>query len=619
MTNHKTALGRALLIMPIVAGFAVAHTPAPFSSGWGQKMWDLDTAGYPANNTIPYIINPTRPKGFEVLPEGTTDEEIVTAIRNVFIAHENIPTSKLKFVFLGVDYDAQFSQDGAILVTLDFNDPGVQCVSSNYKVRLYAPHTGDYTFEGSGETVYIERAYSYIDYDIALCDIQLSIDGAPGTVDIGGILSHELGHMFGNGHSILQPTTMSGYGSSMGLTRSTLASDDQLALAVMYPEKDFYATTGTLDGVVVEYDEDRNYVGEVFGAHITIIKADTGEAITESITGVLAVDSITDRAIAWDVNGASGRYVISGLPPGDYKVRVDAYDGPSVVGSTGKYINLSFFDYDELGPRRDFGYVLDSTVYSVEPGQVTIVDDIEVGIFDPDFPNVDSRVKAHVNGQWRQPAVAFVAITTTLAIPRGINASPSDNYFIDGTDDVQLINPRWSNSGYSILVDAVVQEGAPIGAHNIIVSNEHGFSMIHGGLMIASGPPVIESVSPSCAEAGEALTIHGSNFTYDSLVYFNGLLASDLVVVSTSLITATATETIQSPTTVSILTDTGSYELSVALQGDIDGDGNVGVSDMLLLFAAWGSDPGGPPDFDGNGTVGTSDLLFLFANWGPCL
>ena len=51
---------------------------------------------------------------------------------------------------------------------------------------------------------------------------------------------------------------------------------------------------------------------------------------------------------------------------------------------------------------------------------------------------------------------------------------------------------------------------------------------------------------------------------------------------------------------------------------DLDNDGNVGTSDLLIVLAAWGSDPGGPPDFDCDGVVGTADLLFLLANWGPC-
>ncbi|MCH8824963.1 MAG: FG-GAP repeat protein, partial [Planctomycetes bacterium] len=49
---------------------------------------------------------------------------------------------------------------------------------------------------------------------------------------------------------------------------------------------------------------------------------------------------------------------------------------------------------------------------------------------------------------------------------------------------------------------------------------------------------------------------------------------------------------------------------------DLDKSGSVGTSDLLALFAQWGTD--GPADFDGSGAVGTGDLLILFANWGPC-
>lgn len=49
---------------------------------------------------------------------------------------------------------------------------------------------------------------------------------------------------------------------------------------------------------------------------------------------------------------------------------------------------------------------------------------------------------------------------------------------------------------------------------------------------------------------------------------------------------------------------------------DLDGDGNVGTTDLLELLAQWGTD--GSADIDGDGTVGTNDLLILLANWGPC-
>ncbi len=51
---------------------------------------------------------------------------------------------------------------------------------------------------------------------------------------------------------------------------------------------------------------------------------------------------------------------------------------------------------------------------------------------------------------------------------------------------------------------------------------------------------------------------------------------------------------------------------------DLDSDGVVGITDFLLLLAAWGTDPGGPPDFDGDGNVGITDFLEFLAHWGPC-
>ncbi len=55
-----------------------------------------------------------------------------------------------------------------------------------------------------------------------------------------------------------------------------------------------------------------------------------------------------------------------------------------------------------------------------------------------------------------------------------------------------------------------------------------------------------------------------------------------------------------------------------ACPADLDGDGAVGITDLLAMLAAWGTDPGGPPDLDGDGIVGITDLLELLSSWGPC-
>ena len=52
--------------------------------------------------------------------------------------------------------------------------------------------------------------------------------------------------------------------------------------------------------------------------------------------------------------------------------------------------------------------------------------------------------------------------------------------------------------------------------------------------------------------------------------------------------------------------------------GDIDGDGDVSVSDLLAVLAEWGSCPGCDGDLDGDDIVSVSDLLILIGNWGPC-
>ena len=54
---------------------------------------------------------------------------------------------------------------------------------------------------------------------------------------------------------------------------------------------------------------------------------------------------------------------------------------------------------------------------------------------------------------------------------------------------------------------------------------------------------------------------------------------------------------------------------SVSVPGDIDGDGVVGIDDLLVLLGAWGPCPGCPADVDGDGVVGIDDLLTLLGNW----
>ncbi len=67
------------------------------------------------------------------------------------------------------------------------------------------------------------------------------------------------------------------------------------------------------------------------------------------------------------------------------------------------------------------------------------------------------------------------------------------------------------------------------------------------------------------------------------------------------------------------VSDMGAYEFQ-ASSCDLDGDGAVGITDMLALLGAWGPCPNPPEacpaDVDHDGEVGIVDFLALLADWG---
>ncbi len=67
------------------------------------------------------------------------------------------------------------------------------------------------------------------------------------------------------------------------------------------------------------------------------------------------------------------------------------------------------------------------------------------------------------------------------------------------------------------------------------------------------------------------------------------------------------------------IVDMGAFEFQAGVLGDLDGDGVVGTTDLLILLGAWG--PCGDctdcvADLDDDCAVGTTDLLLLLGNWG---
>jgi hypothetical protein len=65
-----------------------------------------------------------------------------------------------------------------------------------------------------------------------------------------------------------------------------------------------------------------------------------------------------------------------------------------------------------------------------------------------------------------------------------------------------------------------------------------------------------------------------------------------------------------------LLIDGPEGDCSTPCEGDVDGDGEVAVSDILLAIDQWGGS--GSADINGDGVVNVEDLLAIVGAWGVC-
>lgn len=66
-----------------------------------------------------------------------------------------------------------------------------------------------------------------------------------------------------------------------------------------------------------------------------------------------------------------------------------------------------------------------------------------------------------------------------------------------------------------------------------------------------------------------------------------------------------------------VVYEVGLHAAEAPCAADVNGDGEVGINDLLHLLSVWGT--AGPPDPSGDGTVDIVDLLLMLGSWGECV
>jgi hypothetical protein len=242
-----------------------------------------------------------------------TAVQFQAALAQSFATWSAVPTASTSATFAGFTNAEPIRDDGATVI-------GFQEHSELERTLGVTSFTVDRTTGALVEAdIFLN---SFFDWSTAAA-------GEPDKYDVQSILTHEVGHLLGLGHSLLGETELRPSGGRRVLGKGAvmfpiaftigttldraLQSDDQTGISNTYPAAEFRQSTGSIAGHVT-----LDGAG-IFGAH------------------VIAFNTRTQQMVGGFSLGANGQFTIDGLTPGVYVVRVEPIDDADIS---------SFFDLD---------------------------------------------------------------------------------------------------------------------------------------------------------------------------------------------------------------------------------------------------------------------------------
>ncbi len=256
--------------------------------------------------------------------DGVTANQLQTVVAQSFGTWAAVPTANTSATFTGFTNAEPVRDDGATVI--------------GFQAHPELDRTlGVTTFTLDRTTGALVEADIFLN---SLFDWSTAANGETNRFDVQSIVTHELGHLLGLGHSLLGETEIRPTGGRRVLGKSSvmfpiayavgttqdrfLHDDDKAALSVTYPTPQFLQNTGSVSGRVT-----LDGAG-IFGAHVVAFNTKTQELVG-----------------GFSLN-ANGEFAIDGLTPGIYVLRVEPLDDADVS---------SFFDGDarvELGFKATF-------------------------------------------------------------------------------------------------------------------------------------------------------------------------------------------------------------------------------------------------------------------------
>jgi outer membrane protein assembly factor BamB len=241
---------------------------------------------------------------------GVTAPQLADAVQRAFATWDAVDTADTSSDFVGLTNARPNDDDG--MTVIGFSNEPDEDRTLGATSFLIDTLTGE-----------IVEAEIFLN---AAFDWSVAANGQTDHFDVESIALHEIGHLFGLGHSALGETELLSGGRrviaaeavmfpiafSAGSTQGrTLKADDIAGISDIYPNTEFRRERGSVSGRVTKSG------GGVLGAHVIAFNPRTGKLV--------AGFSLSD----------DGRFVIGGLDPGAHILRVEPLDDGDIE---------SFFD-----------------------------------------------------------------------------------------------------------------------------------------------------------------------------------------------------------------------------------------------------------------------------------